>query len=69
MKTNIVLIRYRSFWHDIPPMVDILYQSGRVVSLGEEELPKTAREFLKAARAKYEYDHVFGHCFVYSLEV
>lgn len=46
-------------------MVDILYQSGRLVSIGNEELPKTVKEFLKTATARYDYDKIYGHEFIY----
>lgn len=63
---KIIFVRYRSFYKDCPPMIDILYDSGRMVSLGEEELPKTVKAFLQTATAKYEYDKIFGHSFIYS---
>lgn len=65
---KIVFVRYRSFYKGVPPMVDILYKSGRMVSLGEEEFPKTVKQFLQYARAKYEYDAVHGHTFVYYMD-
>lgn len=62
---KIVFVRYRSFYKDIPPMVDILYSSGRMVSLVEDEIPKTVKAFLETAKAKHEYDEIYGHSFVY----
>ena len=62
---KIKFICYRSFYKNVPPMCDIVYKSGRVVTFGADELPKTAREFTKTARARYEYDKVFGHMFLF----
>lgn len=63
--TKIVLIRYRDFYKSCQPMIDIEYQSGRKVSLGEDELSKTAKDFMENATAKYIYDPLYGHSFVY----
>ena len=63
---KIKFIRYRGLhYKGVPPLCDVVYKSGRVVTLGADELPKTAREFTKTARARYEYDKVFGHMFLF----
>lgn len=63
---KIIFARYRSFYKNIPPMIDVLYDSGRLISVGEEEIPKTVKAFLQTAKARYEYDKVYGHTFIYS---
>ena len=62
---KIEFIRYRSWYENAPPMVDIKYKSGRLVSLGEDELPKTARAFLKTAKTSCSFDKLWGFEIIY----
>lgn len=64
---KIQFVRFRSWYDGIPPMVDIKYQSGRLVSLGEEELPKTVKSFIKEAKSACDYDKVFGFEILYRI--
>lgn len=54
--SKIAFIRFSWRRGDVPPMVDIVYKSRRLVIVGEEDLPKTAREFLKTAKTKCCFD-------------
>lgn len=63
--SKIKFIRFRSWFENVPPMADVVYKSGRCVSLGEDELPKTARAFLKTAKTFCDYDKIFGFEIIY----
>lgn len=64
---KIKFIRFRSWFENVPPMVDIVYHSGRCVSLGEWELPKTAKAFLRQAKTSCDYDKIFGFEIIYKI--
>lgn len=53
---KISFIRFSWRYENMPPMVDIVYKSRRLVIVGEQDLPKTAREFMKTARTKCYFD-------------
>lgn len=64
--TKIKFIRL-SGWQWGAPMADIVYKSGRLVRLGEEDLPKTAKAFLKRAKTKCSFDKLWGFEIVYTI--
>ena len=63
--SKIKFIRFRD-WRYGPPMVDIVYESGRLFSMGEEDLPKTAKAFLNTAKTKCSFDSLWGFEIVYT---
>ena len=63
--SEIKFAKYRSFYKTLPPMVDVVYESGRVFTYSEDELPKTVRAYLREARCYYEHDCYDRHTFVY----
>jgi hypothetical protein len=64
--SNIEFVRFRSWYENVPPMVDVKYKSGRLVSLGEEELPRTVKAFLSGAKARCCFDKVWGFEILYT---
>ena len=62
---KICFVRFRNWGADYPPMVDVQYESGRIVSLGAEELPRTVKAFLQNAKIQFAYNGLYGRYVIY----
>lgn len=62
---KICFVRVRSWGKDYAPMVDIQYKSGRLVSIGYEDLPKTVIKFMQVARLKFAHNDIYGRYLIY----
>ena len=63
--SKIEFVRFRSWINGKYPMVDIKYRSGRLVSVGEDGIPKTVKAFLKTAKTKCSFDYFWGFEILY----
>lgn len=66
MKAKVKFVRFRWRNGERPPMVDIVYRSGRCVSIGEEDIPKTVKAFLRTAKTSCDFDCLWGFEIIYS---
>lgn len=51
--------------HGFPPVVDVVYKSGRVFTFGEDDLPRTVRAFCKTHKTACFFDTLYGFSIMY----